>query len=80
MSTELERRSFGVAGDGRRFNIDSQEVQEFLDKYPSVSLDAAIGSVLEIYNRLNCTSVSNEECTNTQEEPEGQTLDAEVKA
>jgi len=41
----------GNAKDGKIFDADSPEVIEYLKKYPDVTLEAAIGSVIEIYNR-----------------------------
>jgi hypothetical protein len=46
-----DERIFGTAKDGKEFDAESQEVKDYLAQYPDVTLEAAIGSVIEDYNR-----------------------------
>jgi hypothetical protein len=41
----------GIAKDGSKFNADSTLVIKFMEKYPDVTLEAAIGSVVEQYEQ-----------------------------
>lgn len=40
---------FGRAKDGKEFSANSEEVIAFREKYQGVTLEAAIGSVIAIY-------------------------------
>ncbi len=42
----------GEANDGTLFNIDSPEVVKYKELYPDVNDDAAIGSVVAIYQAI----------------------------
>lgn len=50
MANEVER-IFAEAEDGKRFDVDSPEVRDFLNAHPEVNLDAALGTVVGDYNK-----------------------------
>jgi len=53
MSEENTQEIRGEAKDGTIFTADSPEVKDFMQKYPDVTLEAAIGSVVNQYNSDN---------------------------
>lgn len=50
---------YGEAKDGTRFDATSPEVIAYREKYPDVELEAAIGSVVSMYD--NAAEVTSEE-------------------
>jgi hypothetical protein len=46
-----DKNIFGMATDGTKFTAESPEVVAFLEKYPDVTLEVAIGSVIMEYNK-----------------------------
>ena len=53
--------NFGQAKDGKIFTAESPEVLEYMNKYPDVTLEAAIGSVVGVYERSLESQESSEE-------------------
>lgn len=55
---------FATANDGTIFNAESDEVIAYLAEFPNVSVEAAIGSVVMVYNRqIEDVIVEDEEAT-----------------
>lgn len=46
---EQNGKIYGIAKDGRKFYEDSEEVKKYREQYPDVSLEAALGSVVDMY-------------------------------
>jgi len=42
---------FAEAKDGKRFDANSPQVKEYMEKYPDATLEVALGSVVMNYNR-----------------------------
>lgn len=48
----MENQPFGMANDNTQYSIESPEVIKYLELFPDVTEEAAIGSVVNIHNHL----------------------------
>jgi len=48
----MKEQPFGLANDGTQYSAESPEVVKYLEMFPDVELDAAIGSVVTIHNNV----------------------------
>ncbi len=46
-----ETKPFGSARDGKVFTAESQEVIDYMTKYPDVTIEVAIGTAVLLYER-----------------------------
>jgi len=48
----MDEKFNGLAADDTQYSIDSPEVKEYLNIFPDVTPEAAVGSVIEIHNNV----------------------------
>jgi len=48
----MNDKPFGLANDDTQYSAESPEVVKYLEMFPDVELDAAIGSVVTIHNNV----------------------------